>query len=127
MDYFDFKGQRYYPGTKVKIRYLSNQSCIMTFRNRHNEYLTFTACTGYTFPARNVESHVLEILEVPKIEDGYYTNRRRPPTWQVEMGITWYVIIMVVLALFKERWMGWVCITAYFVLWISGFLNGGKK
>ena len=55
------------------------------------------------------------------------TSRQCPPDWQIEMGITWYIIIMVVGAIFQARLLIWVFATAYFILWKNGFLNGGNK
>ena len=65
----------------------------------------------------------------PKIEaQSKSINKREcPPKWDVEIGWIWYIVIMVVGAIFKDRWLIWIGATAYFFLWKSGFLNGGKK
>jgi hypothetical protein len=54
-------------------------------------------------------------------------NRNCPPDWDIEIGWIWYIVIMVVGTIFNARLMIWVLASAYFFLWKSGFLNGGKK
>ena len=72
------------------------------------------------------------IIEI--IEPIYYTlekssvaDRDCPPSWDIEIGWIWYVILMVVGAIFKARIIIWVFVSAYFFLWKNGFINGGRK
>ena len=53
-------------------------------------------------------------------------NRNYPSEGDVEVGWIWYIIIMLVGAIFKDRWIIWVVATFYFFSWKNGFL-GGKK
>ena len=53
-------------------------------------------------------------------------NRNYPSEGDIEVGWIWYIIIMLVGAIFKDRWIIWVVATFYFFSWKNGFL-GGKK
>lgn len=53
-------------------------------------------------------------------------NRNYPSEGDVEVGWIWYIIIILVGAIFKDRWIIWVVATFYFFSWKNGFL-GGKK
>ena len=53
-------------------------------------------------------------------------NRNYPSEGDVEVGWIWYIIIMLVGAIFKDRWIIWVVATFYFFSWKNGLL-GGKK
>lgn len=72
------------------------------------------------------------IIEI--IEPVYYApeeisstnNQSRPTPWDVEIGWIWYVLIMVVGAIFKDRLLIWLLATTVFFLWKNGKL-GGKK
>lgn len=134
ISYFEFDGQEYYPGTKVRMKdRVMGGTFIATFKERichHNQEdeLRFYGTFSFRDKVSHLQSSILDVVEVPNPEElTYNTSRRRPPNWQVEMGITWYIIIMLVCALFKDRWIGWIFITSYFVLWLNGFMNGGKK
>ncbi len=54
-------------------------------------------------------------------------ERDKPPSWDIEVGWIWYIVIMVVAVIFKDRWLIWGFTTAVFFLWKNGFLKGGKK
>ena len=48
-------------------------------------------------------------------------NRNYPSEGDVEVGWIWYIIIMLVGAIFKDRWIIWVVATFYFFSWKNGF------
>ncbi len=50
-------------------------------------------------------------------------ERDKPPSWDIEIGWIWYVVIMVVGTIFQDRWLIWGFATAVFFLWKNGFLN----
>ena len=50
-------------------------------------------------------------------------NRECPAPWDVEIGWIWYIIIMVLGAIFKDRLLIWGTATAFFFLWKNGFMN----
>lgn len=113
-----------YGGVKEGVidRFINNHVII-----RCDDGELYSFCT-----TRNLVNFDKEIVEI--IDPVYYTpnyifgqNRKRPPSWDLEIGWIWYIIIMVVGAIFKDRLMIWVCATVYFFLWKNGVINGGKK
>ena len=138
MDYFEFNGQKYYPGTKVRIRDdMLGGTYITTFQKRTpnsegREALYFRAGRTFVADVDYAQKLIVEIIELPKNEESqnkhlYYPNKKPPMGWQIEVGWTWYLIIMVVGTLFKDRWIIYIFVTLYFFLWKNGILNGGKE
>ena len=77
----------------------------------------------------DIESKIIEIVEpvyYTKVIESLPNNRVYPSESSVELGWIWYIIIMVVGAIFKDKLMIWVCATAYFFMWKNG-LFGGRK
>ena len=64
----------------------------------------------------------LQPMEISKVN-----NREKPPSWDVEVAWIWYIVIMAVAVIFKDRWLIWGFTSAAFFLWKGGFLKGGKK
>ena len=54
-------------------------------------------------------------------------NKDGPPSWEVEIAWIWYIVIMAVSTIFRERILIWVFVTVAFLLWKNGLFNGGKK
>lgn len=134
MNYFEFQGQKYYPGTKVRMKDRTlGGTFIATFKSRNiysdrEDELCFYHKYLFINSVDYLQSSILEIVEIPNTTEGIYcTNRRCPSDWQVEMGITWYIIIMIACSLLQARWLAWIFVTGYFLLWRNGFMNGGKK
>ena len=50
-----------------------------------------------------------------------------PPSWDIEVGWVWYILIMLIGTIFKDRWIIWIFATLYFFAWKNGSFNGGKK
>lgn len=75
----------------------------------------------------NFDKVIVEIIE-PVFYVPEYTDNKRdcPPPWDVETGWIWYIIVMVVGALFKGAPVIWLLATAIFFLWKNGKLGGNK-
>lgn len=126
--YLKYKGKYYDVGTKVKIktRWYGIQEATFygwgawPFRGEKvsEQYYSF-----------EIEKYIVEIVEpVEVVVESISTNDKSyPSAWDVEIGWMWYIIIMVVGLLFKDKWIIWICATAFFFLWKSGLLKGGKK
>jgi hypothetical protein len=135
VEYFiRYKGLCYDVGTKLKInRYGIKEGEIEEFIGG-TAYIRFTdgSLVGYsTMPNMiDFDKLIIEIIKpvywIPE-EHTPADNRNRPAPWDVELGWIWYIIIMVVGAIFKDRLLIWFFTTAIFFLWKNGFLNGGKK
>ena len=57
----------------------------------------------------------------------YGCERAYPSEESVFIGWVWYIAIMLIGMIFKDRFMIWTFTSAVFFLWKNGFLNGGKK
>ena len=135
MAYFIYNGVEYDAGTKVKIKTYYYGEQIMTLEDNGVTGKRFV-CTidnsyDYSIPIRsNTEQLIIEIVAPvypQKQEITVGNNRDCPPSWEVEIGWVWYIIIMAVGTIFKDRLLIWGAATVIFFLWKSGFLNGGKK
>lgn len=142
VEYFvRYNGQCYDVGTRLRIR-SSLQSWapiydgIIIAIDGYKFYVQTTdghrLCISKEDPYRSVEKLIVEII-VPV----YYTDktaylptndRMPPPEWDVAIGWVWYILIIAVGSIFKDRIGIWAMATAYFFLWKNGFFNRkGKK
>lgn len=123
MLYLEYNGKKYDVGTKVKTK---GGDILMVERGgvtgiqlrNHNYSIPIRACTA------NIIVEIVEPVEVrtPLV----YSSGRTPPV-VTDIGWIWYIVIMVGGAFFYERLLVWTFATIYFVLWLKGFFNGGKK
>lgn len=89
-----------------------------------------------TYNRAGVMDYCLEIIvpvkpNVQKTEEpsgGYgLPERDKPPSWDIDVAWIWYIVIMAVATIFKDRLMIWTFVSAVFFLWKNGFLNNKKK
>lgn len=135
--YMKYQGQYYDVGTKVMIKGPRGPVKATFMGWRYQSRGCFEAESGsifdlydkYTYDAANI--FILEIIEPvqPQIQavPSKTDNRDKPPSWDVEVGWIWYIAIMVILAFFKARWIGWIAATIIFFGWKGGFFNNKKK
>lgn len=133
--YLKYHNVYYDIGTKVKLRTPSGiKDAIFTgwrFDGKSFKTIEYVNLwdTEYTFSVAN--DCITEIIDpvYPKFEitPESTSERECPASWDVEIGWIWYIIIMVVGAIFKDRLMIWIFATIVFFLWEKGFLNGGNK
>ena len=125
--YLYYKGKYYDVGTVVKIKTRWDGIKEATFQGwgpQGGFWKDGITDACYWF---ETEKYIVEIVKpvypenLIKVTD----NPNRPAPWDVEIGWIWYIIIMLVGAIFKERLLVWVFATAVFFLWKSGKL--GKK
>lgn len=129
-EYFDYNGVRYYTGTRFTIKRKYDQICTATFigwdtfnkdlcriqyKYPHNYYYT----EGALIPRDEMQNYVIEI-----VEGNYYIerekNKRYPKDSEIpKLFFGWiiYLIIMAILVIFKDRWLGWIAATIYFFYW----------
>lgn len=136
--YMKYQGKYYDKGTKVKIRGPYGPVDVVFVGWRHGnsgcfESLDNTSWALYnTYDCQGVNKYVLEIIEpvhpnLQLVATSEADEREKPPSWDVEVMWVWYVVIMLVLTLFKARLIGWIATTVIFFVWKNGLLNGGKK
>ncbi len=114
-----FKSSEPYVGTIEKFE---GTICVI----RGDDGKVYTIYTTCQTPTRDNE-YVVEIIKpVYYVEKLTKPTRKCPPAWDVEIGWIWYIIIMIVGTIFKDRILIWVVASAIFFLWKNGFSNGGK-
>lgn len=133
LEYFEYKGVKYGEGTKARVNVPFYGPRIATYRRwAHYEWFEYDNQQFYPHWNTKPERYIIEI-----IYPVYYTDkstpittsdRIQPPAWDVEIGWVWYILIIAVGSIFKDRIGIWAMATAYFFLWKNGFFNRkGKK
>lgn len=139
MPYFEFKNTKYGIGTIVKIPYLrrgnlvsqNNPTQIATFVGGGN----FQLSSCYGFICLNIEELDDKYRKYVEIIKPIYYQEPESPTPQnifvktksgswdayndVCIGLIWYIIIMLVGIIFKDRLTIWICATVVFFIWKS--------
>jgi hypothetical protein len=144
--YMKYKGEYYDVGTICKIKGRDGKPKLVKFKGWHfnddrsNFELIDKNDGSYTlydnYNRLGVNEYCLEIVmpvyppKLEKIETSGgkvgLPDRDKPPSWDIEVAWIWYIVVMVVAIIFKDRWLIWGFATAIFFLWKNGFL-GGKK
>lgn len=125
MKYFEYKGVKYGPGTIVKFEIAWGGTVVTTFLE--NGYFE-----AFRAQARFLQDNIAEIIkpvyyeeikEQPKPKPCSIWTRTRSGSWQsyndVCIGLIWYIIIMIVGAIFNDRWLIWIGATICFFVWKS--------
>lgn len=135
-----YQGKCYDVGTKLKFKivdgpWVPTAEGVITGFGSNVVY--FKSADGSIWRFSNspdagiIERIVIEIFEpvyyVPQITQQSPNNRTKPFEGDIQIGWIWYIIIMVVGAIFKDRLLIWIAATASFFLWKNGYFNGGKK
>ena len=123
--YLYFKGKYYDVGTKVLIKTTWDGVQEATFCG-WGTYPFRGKCVWEQYCSSNVEKYIIDIIEPIEVafESIKNENRNCPNDWEIEIGLIWYILIMVIGLIFKDRLMIWVVATAIFFLWKKGFLGG---
>jgi hypothetical protein len=140
--YIKYKGEYYDIGTVVLIKGFYGPVKARFLGWKCNNRGCFEPISGErlilhdTYNPAGVNDYVLDIiysvkpiLEINKTStDGGFKipEREKPSPWNVEVAWIWYIVIMAIGLIFKDRWLIWGFTTAVFFLWKGGFL-GGKK
>lgn len=126
--YFDYNGTRYYAGAKFTVKY-KGSIVPAHFRSwcKHDPSLCEIVMV-YPWPGRTVAIWIPrdemqnEIIEM--FEDNHYVERSSKVRHfndsdipELFFGWIVYIAIMLVLFIFKDRWLGWIAATLYFFHW----------
>ena len=141
--YMKFRGEYYDVGTICKIKGRNGPVLVRFLGWDYNYKGNFEDLDNTIFglfgdyTCAGVNDYCLEIVAPvkPNLQQSNGTNgggiglpeREKPPSWDIEVGWIWYIVIMAVGLIFKDRWLIWGFTSAVFFLWKYGFLNGGKK
>lgn len=136
--YMKYKNEYYDVGTLCKIKGINgpvlvefmgwqdmNRGCFKAVNpNQSNELYN-------TYNLQGVMDYCLEIITPvrPDLQPItiIQTNTNKPPSWDVEVGWIWYIVIMLITIVFKERIGLWILETFIFFTWKNGTFKGGKK
>ena len=136
VEYFiRYQGKYYDVGTKLKFYHTSTTfvpPIIGTIENFTGTWAHIRGEDGELYSISTSSqcrsSPIVEIIEpVYYVSTERLNNRNYPSDGEMEIGWIWYTIIMVVGLIFKDRWIIWIFATAYFFVWKTGLLRGGKK
>lgn len=140
IEYFiRYQGKCYDVGTKLKF-YPQAQwvgSVVGTIEQFMGSNVLIRGSDGHLYKfsttTSNFDNMIVEIIEPVYYEEPQIEYKQGlsggvcPPEGDVFVGWAWYIAIMLVGAIFKDRFAIWVFATAVFFLWKNGFFNGGKK
>ena len=141
VEYFiRFQGKCYDVGTRLRFRTrAASWASILEGKIEwisHNVfYIRLTDGKGWQLSKMfGLENTIVEIIEPVYYEEppveyvrGIRGSGPLPSEDAIFVGWVWYIVIMVVGIIFKDRLMIWVFASAIFFLWKNGFLNGGNK
>ena len=136
VEYFiRFQGKCYDVGTRLKFR-----SCTASYASIYEgtiEWITHNhvgirLVDGREYELskiRGLDKLILEIIlpvyyKEPIVE--YACDRHYPSEENMFVGWVWYIAIMLIGLIFKDRLLIWVFATTVFFLWKSGKLGGNK-
>lgn len=129
-DYFEYKGVKYGIGTKVIVDDLCWGKTDATFYGWQS-YGSFQGSKFYGgISINDIDKKIIAIVEpvywVPpeSKNDGKKSNiftRTGSGSYQsddeVTYGLIWYIVIMVIGAIFNDRWVIWIAATIIFFSW----------
>lgn len=134
VEYFlRYRGLCYDVGTRLRFRPIYGgdiEEGTIEWISNHYIYIRSTDGSGTQLSKLfGLDETITEI-----VTPVYYETPRQqacggplPPEDAIFVGWVWYIVIMLVGIIFKERFAIWVFASVVFFLWKNGFLNGGKK
>lgn len=140
VEYFiRFQGKCYDVGTRLRFYMIRTsfstpvEGTIMWISHNH---FGVRLVDGTEYPVsktQSLEQKIVEIIypvyyEEPPVKyvRGLRGGGPLPSEDSIFVGWVWYIVIMAVGTIFKDRLMIWVFASAVFFLWKNGFLNGRK-
>ena len=141
--YLKYQGEYYDKGTIVKLvgregpilaRWtgwnFKDKYCfeLLNHLDRANLYNHYDRCNTNKYIVEIVAPVIpnLQLTEEVNCKGFGLPDRDKPPSWDVEVAWIWYIVIMAVAVIFKDRMMIWAFVSAVFFLWKNGFLNNKK-
>lgn len=136
--YMKYKGQYYDKGTIVKIRGVLGVVKAEFIGWTYNNYGCFRpvnekeSCLYSKYNPSGVNAYIVEIVKpvypnLTSVISEKVDNSNKPSSWEIEVAWIWYIVIMAVTIIFKERIGLWVLESAVFFGWKEGILKGGKR
>lgn len=131
--YFEYNGVRYYSGTKFTMKepkYGQVVEAVFWNSFENNGMKIDVMYKHYNFKGRVCEYHLhinaedvgSKVIDI--LEGNYFTELEAKKKYikdsdipELFFGWIFYLIIMVVLIIFKDMWLGWIAASAYFFWW----------
>lgn len=135
VEYFlRYRGICYNVGTRLKFKpsYWSDPiEGKVEYISHHTVFIQLTDGSKWKLSkVQSLDNTITEIIEPVYYEEHpivYKRSGAHPSEESVFIGWVWYIAIMLIGVIFKDKFTIWVFATAAFFLWKNGFLNGGKK
>lgn len=137
--YMKYKGEYYDVGTVAKIKGCYGPVLVRFMGWKHGGRGCFKAINDNqsyhlydTYNFSGVMAYCLEIVNPVRVKLQSVTTVQtddgdKPPSWDVEVAWIWYIVIMLVTVIFKERIGLWILESVVFFGWKEGIFKGGKK
>ena len=128
-DYFDYKGVRYYAGTKFKMKVRSGKIEEVVFVRQAYKAPECIEVNyrpeGYSYSiAENIKKENLDNVIIEMIGGDYLSEFERKKHYlkesevpEIVYGWVMYIFIMCLLVIFKHAWAGWIAATIFFFRW----------
>ena len=135
VEYFiRFQGKCYDVGTRLKFKpsyWGDSLEGTIEWISHNVFYIRLTDGKGWELSkVKPLDNTIIEIIEPVYYEEPPMVYKRGgicPSEDTIFVGWVWYIVIMLVGIIFKDRLLIWTVASAIFFLWKNGFLNGGKK
>jgi hypothetical protein len=135
VEYFlRYKGKCYDIGTKLKFKVPTSRSVkegSIEWISHNKIYIRLTDGSSWELSKMwSLDNTIIEIVDPIYYEEppSVYTHGKvYPSEEELFIGLVWYIVIMLLGFIFRDRWTIWIVATAIFLLWKNGFFNGGKK
>ena len=131
-DYFEYNGKKYGVGTMYRYKSSITGEYVYDIywgNNSNGKYVfgqlgSNISGSGWD-PKEFQENKDIEIIEVEKTNNRI--SKGKPTSYvDTSIGWIWYIIIMIVGAIFNDRFLIWIMTTIIFFLWKNGKLRGKK-
>jgi hypothetical protein len=131
-----FEGAYYGVGTKLKFcPYVNSLPMIGVIERFVHHWMYIRGENGQLYQFSTMPYSKYHINPIVGIIEPVYCemtlqaidNRVLPSEGDIDIGWIWYIAIMLLATIFKDRLTIWFIATAIFFLWKNGFLNGGNE
>jgi len=133
-NWFEYEGKRYYTGTVIKIIYFRGMYKSTTevaftgvdIRTGHHfvKYI-YQGYRGHGMTEKGFYSSIIEVTD--KVDSHVrYPVRKRWSEFEIPgmlSGWTWYIALMLLFTIFKDRWVLYFFTTLYFFAWRRKKIN----
>lgn len=124
-DFVELYGECYGEGTKVKVKKKGRilggaDEGVISYISDHSFYIVGDIVHQHIYK-HNINQYDIEIIEPVYYQPQELIPNKDcyPSKGKVEIGWIWYVLVMILGAIFKDRIWIWILTTAYFFIWKS--------